>query len=99
MDPIADGVDPLKLSRFQSELASAQSAPDSYPESLKEAVCNIVDQLKANGKQPEEVIIQIRQLCLEAGISTNHYTSGQTNRGAAGLVDQIISSCIERYYA
>ena len=99
MDSIGDGIDPQKLSRFQSELAAARNAPDSYPDSLKEAVCDIVDQLKVKGKQPEEVIIEMRQLCLESGISTNQYTSGQTNRGISGLVDKIISNCIERYYA
>jgi hypothetical protein len=99
MDSIADGIDPQKLERFQAELEAVRNEPLSYPDSLKEAVCDIVDDLKANGKQPEEVIIEIRQLCLDSGISTNHYSSGQTNRGIAGLVDKIISSCIEHYYS
>ena len=99
MDSIADDIDPQKLARLQSELAAVRSEPAKYPDSLKDAVCEIVDDLKANGKQPEEVIIEIRQLLLQAEISTNQYTSGQTNRGISGLVDKIISSCIERYYS
>jgi hypothetical protein len=99
MDSIASGISPEKLACLQAELAAVRSEPANFPDSLKDAVCDIVDQLKANGKQPEEVIIEMRRLCLDAGISTNQYTSGQTNRGIPGLVDKIISTCIERYYA
>lgn len=99
MDLTADGIDPQKLQCFQTELATAQNAPSTYPESLKDAVCDIVDELKAHGKRPEEIIIEIRKLCLDAGVSTNRYTSGQANRGIAGLVDKIISSCIAHYYS
>jgi hypothetical protein len=99
MDSTSSSIDPEKIERFQAELVAVRSDPTGFPDSLKEAACDIVDQLKANGKQPEEVIIEIRQLCLDAGVSTNHYSSGQTNRGIPGLVDKIISSCIERYYS
>ncbi len=98
MESAAKGVDPQKLARFQAELASAQKAPSTFPDSLRVAVCEIVDALKANGKKPEEVIIEIRQLCLQFGVASNQYTSGQANRGIFGLIDKIISSCIEHYY-
>jgi hypothetical protein len=99
MDSVADRLDPQKLAHLKSELASAQSEPAAYPDSLEEAVCDIVDDLKARGRKAEEVIIEIRRLCLESGLSTNHYTSGQANRGISGLVDKIISTCIEHYYS
>jgi hypothetical protein len=99
MDSIADGVDPQKVERFQSELVAVRNQPATFPESLKEAACDIVDDLKAKGKQPEEVIIEMRQLCLESGFSTNQYSSGQANRGLSGLVDKIISICIDHYYS
>jgi len=99
MDSTANGINPEKLSKFRTELVAAQAAPGTFPESLRQAACDIVDDLKANGKRPEEVIIEIRKLCLEAGVSTNQYSSGQTNRGVSGLVDKIISSCIDHYYA
>lgn len=98
MDSIADGTNPEKLARFRSELAAAGKFPSNYPDSLREAVCDIVDDMKAAGKRPEEVIIEMRQICLDAGITSAQYTSGQNSRGVYGLVDKIISSCIERYY-
>ena len=98
MDPSTHGIDPEKLARFQTELAAAGKVPSSFPDSLKDAVCDIVDDMKANGKMPEEVIIEIRQVCLDAGMVSGQYTSGQNSRGIHGLVDKIISTCIERYY-
>ena len=37
--------------------------------------------LKVKLVSREEVIIEVRQLCLQSGIGSNQYTSGQVNRG------------------
>jgi hypothetical protein len=98
MDSVADSIDPGKLARLEAELAAVHDKPGAYPDSLKDAVCDVVDDLKANGKRPEEVVIEIRHLCLNAGFAGNQYTSGQKSRGLAAIVDKIISTCIDHYF-
>jgi hypothetical protein len=99
MDSVADSIGPGKLARLKAELAAVHNKPSAYPDSLKDAVCDVVDDLRANGKRPEEVVIEIRRLCLEAGLAANQYTSGQTNRGLAAVVEKIISTCIDHYFS
>jgi hypothetical protein len=99
MDSVGDSIGPGNLARLKAELAAVHNGPAGYPDSLKDAVCEVVDDLKANGKRPEEVVIEIRRLCLEAGLAANQYTSGQTGRGLAAIVDKIISTCIDHYFS
>ncbi len=98
MDQAPTDIDPEKLKVFKARLTAADKLPAQFPDSLKEAVCDIVDDLKAAGKKPEEVIIVVRRLCLGAGLSSGQYISGPNNRAVQSLVDKIISACIERYY-
>ncbi len=98
MNSIVSDIDPEKLKRFKSELAAAKNLPGQFSDSLKEAACEIVDDMRAAGKKPEEVIIQVRRICLGTGLSSSQYISGQNSWAVQSLVDKIISSCIERYY-
>ncbi len=98
MDSIAPGIDPQKLSSFRAELNRALEHPAAFPDSLRESAWAIVDDMKASARMPEEVIIEIRRICSEAGLGDNAHAAGALNRGAHDLVDRLISSCIEHYY-
>jgi hypothetical protein len=56
---------------------------------LHEKVCAAVDEMKASGMTPERVLIAVKTIAREAGVS----------RSGTRLVDALVVWCIEHYYA
>ena len=94
-----DDVDPEILSAFKEELSKAQADSPSVPKGLDAAICAMVDQLKERGFAAEQLIVFIRHACLNVGLSSQLYRSGEWNEKAArNLVDKLVTLCITRYY-
>jgi hypothetical protein len=67
---------------------------------LKERVCAVVDDLKVAGWPPERVIVAVKQVATDAGLSPSR---GVLNGATAlnerdGFIVEMVRWCIERYY-
>ena len=72
---------------------------DACRAALKDRVCAVVDELKAEGLPPERVIVAVKQMAQEAGLSPSRgVLTVAPLAGRDALVVGMISWCIERYY-
>ncbi len=93
-------IDPATLGTFKDQLSRVQSIETVIPEKLQSAICAVVDQLKEQGYLAEHVIVFMRQICMNVGLASHIYHSGEWNgRIARGMVDGIVTMCIDHYYA
>ena len=90
---------PIRLQAFKKELATVEVI-DSVVPALRDSTYGLVDELRAKGKRVEDVIILLRYLCLNVGLQSMVYRSGEWNsRTGRDLVDKIITLSIIRYYS
>lgn len=93
---MTESVEPTALAHFQKLLAEAGRSP--APESLRPAVCAIVEVMKAAGKNPDDIRRAIQSVCRESGLVSGEYVSGIRRGGAYEVVDRLITACIEKLF-
>ena len=85
-----------------------KSALDSLPASmddnataeLQHRVCLFVDEMKRLDLPPERILAAIKQIAHDAGLRSTQVTSSGTTQTPEDLVlGQLVSWCIEHYYA
>ena len=69
--------------------------PTATPE-LRSAVHKYVRRLKASGYSPEEVVVAIKTLIVEAGVEKRR---GSTDSPGAELTDRVVAWSIDAYFA
>ena len=65
------------------------SADDERLSDLHPKVCAVVDDLRAAGMQPEHVILTVKGIAMEAGVS---------GLRASGLMDRMVRWCLRQYF-
>ena len=55
---------------------------------LREKVCALVDELKADGMTPEQVILAAKRIATEAGVGL----------AGARLLEEVVRWCVEQYF-
>jgi hypothetical protein len=73
---------------------AARVGPTATP-ALREAISKYVRGLKASGYRPEEVLVAIKALIVEAGVEKRSASPGSP---AAELTDRVIAWSIEAYF-
>ncbi len=78
---------------------AARTAGAASPE-LREAVCDYVRELKSRDEPPERVLVAVKTLVAEAGVSRKAY--GDFDRAVIHpeheVLDHLITWCIEEYF-
>ena len=95
--PGPDAADPsalrLALKAIKLPLSDESRGP------LRAAVFDYVDALKADGRQPEQVIIVVKKLAFDAGYqTTGHIVYSEKVYGPDALIVELVAWCIERYF-
>lgn len=106
-----DGYGPVRTFGFMEnlpEVATLKSAMQSFVreegtkghQALEDAVCVVVDVLKAAGWPVEGIIVLVKKTAREIGyVTTRHSaTSTLTIAPAQLAVDAAVRACIEHYY-
>ena len=75
-----------------SAASGAASAGDKLL--LKEHVCAVVDELKAQGWPIESIIIWMKEIAAEAGLGSHRFRPRQPD----SIIEDVVKWCIERYY-
>ncbi len=73
---------------------AARVGPTATPE-LRDAIHKYVRRLKASGYRPEEVIVAVKALVVEAGVEKRR---GSTGSPDAELTDRVVAWSIEAYF-
>jgi hypothetical protein len=61
---------------------------------LREHVCAVVDELKAQGWPIENIIIRVKEIGAEAGLGSHRFRPRQPD----SIIEEVVKWCIERYY-
>jgi len=74
---------------------------DAHRPELRQRVCAVVDEFKLAGWPPERVIVAVKQIANDAGLSSTRHVLAATSvlsEQEAAIV-HIVRWCVERYYA
>ena len=94
------------IHRLKAQLVTAVlPLSSSVMDDLRAAVHAYVDDRKADGLPPEKVIVELKSIARDSGISADPFASsapadpGSPVTGTGTLLDQMVRWCIQRYYA
>jgi hypothetical protein len=81
-------IPPEMITALHDAVGEAVAARDARHHRLKDAVCAIVDVLKASGEPPERVLMAVRKMI--------HATDGADQ--FASVADYVVGWCLDRYF-
>src|SRR5438105_3209738 len=83
-------------------LAAKSDYSNATAHNLRDLICDYVDAAKAAGLKPEQVIIEVKRIAAEAGWHRRLVfddSPGSASSDNGGLVQDITTICIERYFS
>jgi hypothetical protein len=84
---MSDATDALRTSLSKLTIVDAMSAVGHATE-LRELVCGVVQELRRNGSDPEQVVLAIKEIAAEANPSL----------AGSPLLYEIVKWCVEEYF-
>jgi hypothetical protein len=84
---MSDATDALRTSLSKLSLVDAMSGV-GLPGELRDQVCGVVQELKRNGSDPEQVVLAIKELATEANPSI----------AGSRLLYEMVKWCVEEYF-
>ena len=90
----------LRAALTQASSTLATSAFDTTDKALRDDVCNVVDELKDLGWPPERVLIAIKQIAEDAGVTQSHRVllKNRDLDARDGLVAKVMRWTVQCYY-